>query len=301
MAYRFLLEVPDNLSGDANVAVATAGDAQVLVDRPAHGLGYDQPYANLTVAAHSLKVLDTIYAWAAEVGATRPDSRTRIGLVLHSGQRIGLHDIDQRSLVAAVRRDQPWVERTLPKIGDHERVTFASGETQVESPLPPEPSEELAVSSITDANLIDAEDEVTVNGRTYAVIRVMNLDKAERFYQETLGLAVVRRMRQESDGEWIDLPDEYDQAQASHTAQEADLTFMQGGALNVALSRAGRAAYLDYDTIRNDVQIRMDPAAANRLRALVLMRGYTLLASTGPAFAFRDPFGAVWDVHPHAR
>ncbi len=121
MAYRFVLEVPSNLADVANVAVATAGDAQVLVNRAAHGLGFGVPYQNLTVAAHSLRVISTLYGWAGEIGATRPESRVQIGIVLHSGKRIGLHDVDAPALVAAIRRDQPWVETSAPKIGEHER------------------------------------------------------------------------------------------------------------------------------------------------------------------------------------
>jgi hypothetical protein len=68
--------------------------------------------------------------------------------------------------------------------------------------------------------------------------------------------------------------------------------------LHVALVRAGRAALLDYSQIHNDIAVAMDLAGARRLKALVLMRGYTLLTGAGEAFSFRDPFGVVWDIHP---
>jgi catechol 2,3-dioxygenase-like lactoylglutathione lyase family enzyme len=300
MAYRFLLEVPAKLSDDANVAVASAGDAEVLVDRPAHGLGFDEPYANLTVAAHSLRVVDTIYAWANEIGVTRPDSRTQVGVVLHSGRRVGLHEVDARGLVAAIRRDQPWVERSVPRIGEHERVTFASGARPEETAIADMPEPAVATASpITAVNLIDAEDEVSIGGTNYAVIQVENIDKAEHFYRDVLGLEIDRRMRQDDAGDWQELGADFDRAGPSHSLEEADLTFMSSGELHIALSRAGRAAHLDYDTVRNEIQVRMDRAAASRLRAAVLMRGYTLLSATGPAFTFRDPFGVVWDIHPH--
>ena len=45
----------------------------------------------------------------------------------------------------------------------------------------------------------------------------------------------------------------------------------------------------------------MQPHRRPGTTLLSVLASALLLASTGPAFAFRDPFGAVWDVHPHAR
>ncbi|MBA3379933.1 MAG: hypothetical protein H0T93_13705, partial [Chloroflexia bacterium] len=252
MAYRFLLEVPANLAAEANVAVASAGDAQVLVDRAAHGLGVDVPYQNLTVAAHSLRVIATLSQWASEIGATRPDSRFQIGIVLHSGKRIGLHDLDAPALVAAVRRDQPWVETSLPKIGDHERETVAGLNTNLElagSASAIVTLEQAPAATITAVNLVDAEDEVTVRGRNFAVIRVLELAPAETLYTDLLSLTQGDRMRQNEGGDWEDVELKYDHAHAVHTGTEADISFLHNGPLNIALMRAGRAARLDYSVI----------------------------------------------------
>jgi hypothetical protein len=297
MAYRFLLEIPANLAATANVVVATAGDAQVVVERPAHGLGFDDPYADLTVAAHTLRVIDNIYQWAGDIGATRADSRVQVGVVLHSGQRIGLHDTDARQLAATIRRDQPWVENFVPKIGDHIRdfVPPASGTGAVA--MVGETA--TAAATVTDVNLIDAEDELTVRGRNYAVIQVLDLALAERVYHELLGLELDQRLRQNADGLWEELGTDYDHFTASQANDEADVVFMHNGPLHLALAAAGRAARLDYATVTNEIAITMEPAAAARLNALILMRGYTLLTSTGPAYSFRDPFGVVWDIRPH--
>lgn len=298
MAYRFLLEVPATLSADANVAVATAGDAQVLVDRAAHGLGFDDPYANLTVAAHSLRVVNTLYGWADEIGATRADSRFQIGVVLHSGQRIGLHDIDAPGLVSAIRRDQPWVEHSVPRVGDHEREIVAGlntndPEAAAIATLEPDPQ-----SSILGVNLIDAEDELSIGGRNYAVIQVNELAPAERLYDEIFGLASGQRMRQGVDVGWEELDPAYDHDVAARESTEADVSFLRNGPLLVALVRAGRAARLDYAGINNRIAVAMTAESAARIKALVLMRGYTLLTAAGDAFSFRDPFGVVWGIRP---
>lgn len=300
MAYRFLLEVPETLAQEANVAVASTGDAQVLVDRNSHGLGFDDPYHNLTVAAQTLRVIPQLYGWASEIGATRPDSRFKVGIVLHGGQRLGMHEIDQADMIAAIRRDQPWVEHTLPKIGEHEPVyTGEEVATKATSSLVATPTTH-STGQITGVDLIEAEDELIVNGRTYAVVQVGDLAPAERFYSELFNLDIEQRMWQDEVGVWQVMPDDYDHDTAAQEDDEADVVFMTNEPLNLAVVRAGRAARLEYATINNDIAVAMTPEATHRVKALALMRGYNLLESAGPTFAFRDPFGVVWDIHPTA-
>jgi hypothetical protein len=105
-------------------------------------------------------------------------------------------------------------------------------------------------------------------------------------------------MRQDEDGAWEELGTGYDHFTASRDSTEADVAFMSSGPLNIALMRAGRAARLDDASVSNEIAFRTDMTTAAKLKALVLMRNYTLLTSTGPAFSFRDPFGVVWHVHP---
>ena len=298
MAYRFLLEIPANLSAEANVVVAGVGDAQVVVERPAHGLGYDDPYVDLTVAAHSLRVIDTIYAWANDIGATRAESRIQVGMLLHGGERLALQETDARRMAAMIRRDQPWVENFVPKIGEHEQDLAPPAPASV-SRAALATVDAPAAASISAVNLIDAEDELSVRGRNYAVIKVLDMARAQRVYHELLGLELYQRLRQDAQGVWEELGDEYDDFSASQSSDEADVAFMHNGPLNVALAAAGRSAVLDYGTVRNQIAVAMAPEAAARVRAMVLMRGYTMLAAAGPEFAFRDPFGVVWNIHPH--
>lgn len=309
MAYRFLLEVPEQLADDASVAVAMAGDAQVLVERNSHGLGFEDPYMDLSIAAHSLGVIGMLYDWAEGIGVQRPENRSSIRIVLHDGRRVALHDVDPAALVAAIRRDQPWVERSVPKIGDHERddVTTALLD-QGEDPLVPEANRSLVTTTerapaatIVAAELIEADEELTNQGVNYAVIPVLELGSAERLYNEVFGLRLVQRLRRGGniggDG-WEELGPDYHHGSAADANIEADLVFMRNGALNVALQRAGRAARLDYSRISNEIGIAVDPQTAARIKAIVLMRGFTMLNSAASTFVFRDPFGVVWDVHP---
>lgn len=304
MAYRFLLEVPESLAADASVAVALAGDAQVLVERNSHGLGFDDPYVDLTVAAHSLGVIGILYDWAQDIGVKRPENRNSIRIVLLNGGRISLHDVDQAALVAAVRRDQPWVERSVPKIGEHERNDVTESLLQRgKDPLLPEANRSLATATAAPATtiqhveMIETDEELTSGGITYAVIPVLRLEPAERFYNDVFGLQLQQRLRRSGDG-WEALDAGYHHGAAEDDNIEADLVFLHNGPLNIALQRAGRAARLDYSRVSNEIGVAVDAATGSRLKAIVLMRGYTMLTSTASAFAFRDPFGVVWDVHP---
>jgi hypothetical protein len=199
-------------------------------------------------------------------------------------------------VVAAIRRDQPWVERYTPKIGEHEfdtprpRVTASGVALAVAEPA--------TDATILAADLLGAEEELTVRGTTYAVIQLNDLPVAERVYHDLFGLDIRQRMRQDPDGAWQEQGTGYDHDTAAQEGTESDIAFLSNGALNVALMRAGRAARLDYNEVRGELSIRVNPETANRIRAMVLMRSYTMLTSTGPAFGFRDPFGVVWNVHP---
>jgi len=308
MAYRFLLEVPENLAGDANVAVSAVDDAQVVVTRNSHGLGFDDPYVDLTIAAHSLRVIDGLYNWIDELGVTRPESRITVGLVLHGGQRIALHELDRPSVIAAIRRDQPWVERTLPKIGEHERdivrrdfvppIVDSGPAGSAAVATAPSSAVVSDLSGVLAVNLIDTEDELLVGGTTYAVLPVLEIAQAERLYRDLFGLRLVQRVRRGADGGWDELGPSYEHERAARENTEADIVFLMNGALGVALQRAGRAARLDYARISNTIGITVDARTASSIKAQVLMRGYTLLAAVGPVFEFRDPFGVAWHVHP---
>jgi hypothetical protein len=125
MAYRFLLEVPATLAETASVAIDQVGDSQVVVVRPSHGLGIDDPYVDMTVASQSLRIIDDLFSWYESLPAPRPDIR----VVLHGGERHALANIDRGRLVALIRRDQPWVERSIPRVGDHEPSIERAGTT----------------------------------------------------------------------------------------------------------------------------------------------------------------------------
>jgi catechol 2,3-dioxygenase-like lactoylglutathione lyase family enzyme len=284
MAYRFLLEVPESLGGEANIAVGAAPDAQVVVVRTSHGRDYDEPYLDLTIAAHTLRVIETLYDWFDDLGASRPDLR----IVLHSGERLSLEEHDRGSLVAAIRRDQPWVERSIPHIGDHVTDLVEVDDDTLGDPV-------LPVAPARSSVAVAKERAVAIRDLNHIAIRVTDLAKAERFYSDFFAMDVLGRARRSPQGGYTSLNGSYSWDEARKTGQTADVTFLRNGPLTLALQSLGLGARLEWGLL-DHISIRVDATTYLNLKGQVLMRSYELLASEETAFVFRDPFGASWEI-----
>ncbi|MCC6791417.1 MAG: hypothetical protein IT336_07030 [Thermomicrobiales bacterium] len=297
MAYRFLLEVPETLAAEANVAVGEAGDAQVVVVRNSHGRNLDDPYVDLTIAAHSLRVIQTLFDWFESLGPSRPDVR----IVLHGGDRLALAGSDRRAMVAAIRRDQPWVERTIPKIGEHEVEAFST--TDQETALTAVPTSPTASTSALERNwnsLAAVQEpeggrKVAIRELSHFAIRVAEMERAERFYTDFLSMDVVGRGRLNSSGGYDAVEPDFTWADATRAGREADITFLRNGPLVLALHRVGRGARLDRGLL-DHISIRVDAVTYTAIKGQVLMRSMELLESAETAFAFRDPIGVTWEI-----
>ena len=308
MAYRFLLEVPAKLAEDANVLVNAVDDAQVLVIRNSHGLGFDDPYVDLSIAAHSLRVIDAIYAWYADLGADAPESRIAMGIVPHGGQRLPIGELSRYQMIAAIRRDQPWVEHSIPKIGEHE-TKHSPGTEVIESQVVPDEPDATALATVAGVatttapiTILAADEEraaagMTVAGVPHVLLKVYDLARPEAFYAELFGAALVGRGNRKPGGGWEFLPPAPDIEQEAQWGVEPDYAFLQNGLLTIALEREGRAYPLDFVNIPPPIHLVVDMPSLNRIRALVLMRSYTVFDDSRPdALVFRDPFGYTWAV-----
>lgn len=292
MAYRFLLEVPATLVEDASIAVERTGDAQVVVVRNSHGLGFDDPMVDLTVAAHSLLVIDSLYEWFDSLGASRPDIR----LVLHGGDRLSLEATDQGGMVAAIRRDQPWVERSLPRIGDHV-IEDSAGTQRVATATPATGGATSAVAAVERQVVGTAGRRgIIVRAVNHVAIRVLDLVKAEAFYTEFFGMELVGRARRGPGGTLEPLNGDYRGESARASGTEADITTLRNGPLTLALQRVGRGVRLEVDSVLDHVSIGVDATTFATLKGEVLMRGFVTLAVGPTSIAFRDPFGLAWEV-----
>jgi hypothetical protein len=303
MAYRFLLEVPEPLAAEASVAVESVDDAQVVLVRPSHGLGIDDPFVDMTVAAHSLRLIDVLYDWIASLPVDRPPVR----LVLHSGDRIPLAEVDRHRMVALIREDQPWVERTIPKVGEHEPTIepagFTSGpgaptETRVREPLGLDAAMtvmEPALAMESQAIATEVASGPQIRAINYVLIQVNDLAKAEGFYQDFFGMTLLGRIRRDADGAVTRLPADYTWQGAMQTGELADITYLQNGPLALAVQRMGLGVMLSRGAV-DLVSIGVDAKTFSTLKGEVLMRPLTMISTDIASFIMRDPFNVNWEI-----
>jgi len=290
MPYRFMLETPMAYSSEAEIAITKAPSTFIVTNRTSFAEGFDEPRAALTISAPDLTVIHVLYDWLQSLDP-RPDFR----FVFYNGRRVDLADYDEGSLIAAIRRDQPWVERTIPKIGDHIPQPW----------IGPEASRGTAAMNAAIAGdretfmeetmVVVKEPRVVIESVNYLAINVPDLTKAEAFYNELFGLEVVARTKSDDQGGYRLLSPDYDPLDAELTDELADDSFLRNGALLIALHRVGRGARLER-TMIDRVSIRVDAETFNRLRGQVLMRNYENLGGGHTYFSFRDPFGIPWEV-----
>ncbi|MEZ4499327.1 MAG: VOC family protein [Thermomicrobiales bacterium] len=272
MAYRFVLEVPAEDRKEAEVIVGAVPETQIVVTRLTYTDGVDNPYAALTIASEHVRVVGSIYNWM------RNDRKTDARIVLLNGQRMSLIDRSAEEIVAAIRTDQPWGERTIPRIGDHteEKTMIDPAKAQGDAGLAAAPA-----VTIEHVNLIS--------------VNVMNLRKAEEFYREFFGLQVVGRANYDQDGKYRMLGGDYDWERAIVTETVADESFVRNGDLILGLRRVGTGARLDRSNI-DRISIQVDADSYRRLKAKVLVSSLELQGESQASFRFRDPFGVPWEI-----
>lgn len=305
MAYRFLREVPRSLAAEASVAVEQSGDAQVILVRDSHGLGFEDQYVDLTVAAHTLRVIDGLYEWFDVLGASRPDVR----IVLHGGERLGVEANDRGAMVAAIRRDQPWVERSIPKVGDHEPSEADAGSGVAFQ----DDAADVAIDAAgANAPVVDVARDPSGFGSTgsalsvmtrtvhlrainHVAVRVNDLAKAERFYAEFLNMTILGRARLGQRGDYLPLNGDYRWDEAMRRGAPADVTFMANGPVRLAVLRGGRGARLEHGVI-DHLSVAVDARTFATIRGEALIRPLTVLGQTETSFTFRDPFNVAWEL-----
>jgi catechol 2,3-dioxygenase-like lactoylglutathione lyase family enzyme len=237
----------------------------------------------MTVAAHSLEVTQTLIGWYETLRPATHD----IGIVLHSGERLSLREHSRSSLVAAIRRDQPWVERTVPKIGDHEEDYRMADLTRSRAAAG-------GVATLESTERAEAPAKAfNVRSVNHIAIRVTNLRRAEAFYTSFLDMDVAGRVLIE-DGEPRSLPANFDWDAAGEYG--ADVAYLQNGPLVLAVHRVGLGARIERSLLEH-ISLRVDANSFTRIRGLALMRGYEVVGQSETDFAFRDPFNVVWDLN----
>lgn len=281
MAYRFVLEVPESVAHEVNTAIAMVGDAQVHHIRNSHGLGFDDPFVDLTVAAHSLAAVDRVYRWMLDYGEPWPDVR----LVMHDGRRVSFAKANVSLIAAAIRRDQPWVDHTMPQIGVHEPKPWLNA---------------AEIEAVPEVPTLDPRDPASLQRRfeTAPGVPVHNLAPAEQYYDEVLDLHVAARARRRDDGTLEVIEGHYDPTLARLRAEEADVVFLENGPLQINLERFSRGYPLPYGTDPLHIQITATRDHIADVRGRIMIYGNNLLESDAEVLRFADPYNVIWTMSP---
>lgn len=308
MAYRFLLEVPQSLYEQANVVISHTPGAGINDTHVGIAGDFDNQGITITVSAHSLEVVSRLKEWYDDVQDNIADAGV-VNYYFTDGTRVPVGSSDPAAVVAAIRRDQPWVDRSIPKIGDHEtRIgpasalkpasasvetrSFRSGAAVVNAPR---------VGNVT----IIATDEptdhptITIDGATMLKLPLIDLFRAEEAYAEVFGAQLVDRADRDGHGGYV-----WHNAEPGHqgdvrTVPEADFAFLQNGPLTLALERMGRAVPLDvHGNVPAPVKLLVSDDSLESIKAEALVRNWTVMDDKTPGiFIFRDPFGFTWEIH----
>ncbi len=306
MPYRFLLEVPDALYAQANVVINHAPDAGIVDVHEGIGGDFDNPGKTMTLSAHSLDIVYRLQDWYADVLFNQPDAAP-VNYLLTDGGRLGVAAYEPGDVVAAIRRDQPWVERSIPKIGEHATKTAPQGVLQPAMASAAVRSSRMGTThgpQIASINILatdEPRDHPVMDIEDVAMLHlgVIDLARPERAYAEIFGAALVDRADRDGKGGWIWHGADYDDEQEAQLGTEPDFAFVQNGPLVIALERMGRAYPLDvFAHPPAPIRLLVDDPSFHAIRGEVLSRNWNVMDdSTRGVFGFRDPFGYTWTIH----
>lgn len=306
MAYRFLLEVPDALYAQANVVISHTPDAGIVDHHEGIGGDFDNPGKTLTLSAHSLDIAWRLQDWYADVQANMPGAGP-VNYLLTNGTRIAVSEADPSDVVALIRRDQPWVERSIPKIGEH--ITRTGPSHALKSASASDAVRAVTFAAATAPHVgeitILATDEptdhpnLTIDGATMIHLEAIDLFRAERAYAEVLGTTLVDRADRDGNGGYIWYGAEHLADSDVRTSPEADYAFLQNGPLTIALERMGRAYPIPvHSNVPDPVRLLVADESFEMIKAEALVRNWTVIDDSTPGvFVFRDPYGYTWAIH----
>jgi len=288
MAYRFVLDVPEAAHEDAKAVISSVRDAQVLIDRHPHP-GTPDPVidtadaarAELTVSAHTLDVIDALYAWIDERAIN-----TDVYIDAHRGGRLHLPDHDAKSLRRLVQGDQYWFDNTVPRIHYSDPQMMEGGARVSEVPYGGRSTSGLAVLS--------AETRVDLGAIDHVAVRVRDLPRAEAFYRDFFGMDVIYRARRE-DERWQHLPLDYDWVASVHTGIFPEIIRLENGPIALVLVNAGAGAVM-HETRVAHISLSAPIATLNALRGRALFSSFTLQEDSPSSVRFVDPFGVTWQI-----
>ncbi|MBA2453644.1 MAG: VOC family protein [Chloroflexia bacterium] len=281
MAYRFILEVPEMVQEDAKIAVESSRDAEILIERHPHELDPNDAFAELTIVAHSLDVVDNLYNWAIS-----GDFRSNVYLYAHKGQRVSLGDHDSKSMRRLIQGDQYWFENTTPRISHQIDLVMEGGSRVADVPYGGRLANSTSALQATSTIDIGSVDNIAINVRDIA--------RAEEFYRDFFGMNVIYRARRDDD-RWEHLNTNYSYNEGIHTGIEPEIVRLENGSVGLVLINTGMGKVLHEPRLAY-ISLNVPMDTLNHLRGRALFSSFTVQEDSPRAFRFVDPFSIVWQI-----
>lgn len=281
MAYRFVLDLPEVSHADAKTVIDSVADAQVLIDRHPRAANPENARAELTVAAHSLDVIDALYAWMAE-----RDINQDVFLHAFKGQRIHLPEYDARTMRSMIQGDQYWFENTVPRLHYVDQAFMEGGARVSDVPF--------GGRSATGTAIVPAETRVDLGTIDHVAVRVRDMRRAEAFYQDFFGMSVIYRAYQDQD-RWHHFDADFDWIESISTGVAPEIVRLENGAIAILLINVGGGAVMHEQRVAY-ISVSVPMETLNALRGRVLFSSFTLQEDSSHAFRFVDPFGLTWQI-----
>jgi catechol 2,3-dioxygenase-like lactoylglutathione lyase family enzyme len=280
MAYRFVLDVPEAAHSDAKAVVDGVRDAQVLIDRHPRAANPDEARAELTVAAHSLDVIDALYDWLGE-----RDINADVYIHAHKGGRIHLPEHDARSLRRMIQGDQYWFENTVPRIHYTDRAMMEGGARVADVPYG---------GRTSGTAIVPAETRVDLGSFDHVALRVRDMPRAEAFYQDFFGMDIIYRANRQGE-RWHHMDADFSWMRALETGIFPEIVRLENGSISLVLVNAGMGAVLHEARVAY-ISIAVPLETLNALRGRALFSSFTVQEDSSHAFRFVDPFGITWQL-----
>lgn len=282
MAYRFVLDVPEAAREDAKAVVNDVRDAEILIERTPTPVTPEDTRAELTVTAHTLAVVDALYAWMAE----NPEVNTDVYLEAYRGSKLHLPDYDVKTLRRMIQGDQYWFENTVPRIHYPDAGMMEGGARVAEVPYGGRTASGLAV--------LPAETKVVLGTVDHVAVRVRDLPRAEAFYRDFFGMDVIYRARREGE-RWQHLPPDFDWVASIHTGIVPEIVRLENGPIALVLINAGMGAVM-HETRVAHISLAAPIETLNQIRGRALFSSFTLQEDSARSVRFVDPFGVTWQI-----
>jgi catechol 2,3-dioxygenase-like lactoylglutathione lyase family enzyme len=242
----------------------------------------DEQRVELSVTAHTLDVIDTVYQWLEATNEAAGD----VYLEAYKGGRFALVEHDPKALRRLIQGNQYWYENSMPNVQYLDAAMMESGARVADVPYGGRTASGSAIAL--------AEHQVVLGAIDHIAVRVKDVYRAEVFYQDFFGMNVSYRARRDDD-RWQHLPADFDWVERHRTGIEPDIIRLENGAVSLVVINAGAAAVMMEQRVAY-ISVTAPMETLNELRGRAMFANYTVQEDSPRSFRFIDPFGISWQI-----